>query len=94
MLNLNENEKQTIRKVIETIIYGDGLFAGNYDVENGNSDFMYGISSLLEYLAYSVDADLGNEVEDIFAENMLKSEKVLTSHSKRDIINTESEVDE
>ena len=94
MLNLNENEKQTIRKVIETIIQSDGLFAGNYDAKNGNSDFMYGISSLLEYLAYAVDADLGNEVEDIFAENMLKSEKVLTNHLKRDIINTESEVDE
>ena len=77
MLNLNENEKQTMRKVIETIIYSDGLFAGNYDVENGSSDFMYGILSLLEYLAYSVDADLGNEVEDIFAENMLKIEKTL-----------------
>lgn len=75
MLNLNENEKQTMRKVIETIIQRDGLFAGNYDAENGNSDFMYGISSLLEYLAYSVDTDFGNEVEDIFAENMLKSEK-------------------
>lgn len=77
MLNLNENEKQTIRKVIETIIQSDGLFAGSYDAENGNSDFMYGISSLLEYLAYAVDADLGNEVEDIFTENMLKSEKSL-----------------
>ena len=77
MLNLNENEKQTMRKVIETIIQSNGLFAGNYDAENGNSDFMYGISSLLEYLAYSVDADLGNEVEDIFGENMLKSEKSL-----------------
>lgn len=77
MLNLNENERQTIRKVIETIIQSNGLFAGNYDAENGNSDFMYGISSLLEYLAYSVDVDLGNEVEDIFTENMLKSEKSL-----------------
>lgn len=82
MLNLNENEKQTMRKVIETIIQRDGLFAGNYDAENGNSDFMYGISSLLEYLAYSVDADLGNEVEDIFAENMLKSEKSLDKPPK------------
>lgn len=82
MLNLNENEKQTMQKVIETIIQSDGLFAGNYDAENGNSDFMYGISSLLEYLAYAVDADLGNEVEDIFVENMLKSEKSLDKPPK------------
>ena len=77
MLNLNENEKQTMRNIIETIMQNGGLFAGNYDAVNGSPEFMYGISSLLEYLAYSVDADLGNEVEDIFAENMLKSEKSL-----------------
>lgn len=75
MLNLNENEKQTIRKVIETIMQNGGLFAGNYDAVNGNPDFMYGISSLLEYLAYSVDENFGNKVEDAFIKNMLKSEK-------------------
>lgn len=75
MLNLNENEKQTIRKVIETIMQNGGLFAGNYDAVNGNPEFMYGISSLLEYLAYSVDENFGNEVEDAFVKNILKSEK-------------------
>ena len=77
MLNLNENEKQTMRKVIETIMQNGGLFAGNYDAVNGNPDFMYGISSLLEYFAYSVDENFGNEVEDTFVKNMLKSKKSL-----------------
>lgn len=75
MLNLNKNEKQTIRKVIETIMQNEGLFAGNYDAINGNPEFMYGISSLLEYLAYSVDENFGNEIEDTFIKNMLKSEE-------------------
>ena len=75
MLNLNENEKQTMRNVIETIMQNGGLFAGNYDAVNGSSEFMYGISSLLEYLGYAVDENFGNKVEDAFVKNMLKSEK-------------------
>lgn len=82
MLNLNENEKQTMRKVIETIMQNEGLFAGNYDAINGNPEFMYGISLLLEYLAYSVDENFGNEVEDIFVKNMIKSEKKVLTNGK------------
>ena len=77
MLNLNENEKQIMRNVIETIMQNGGLFAGNYDAVNGSSEFMYGISSLLEYLAYAVDENFGNKVEDAFVKNMLKSKKSL-----------------
>ena len=75
MLNLNENEKQTIRKVIETIMENGGLLAGNYDAVNGGPSFMYGISTLLEYLAYSVEDNFGDEVRETFIKNMLKSEK-------------------
>ena len=82
MLNLNENEKQTMRNVIETIMQNGGLFAGNYDAVNGNPNFMYGISSLLIYLAYAVDENLGNKVEDAFVKNMLKSEKSIDKSSK------------
>ena len=77
MLNLNENEKQTMQNVIKTLMQNGGLFAGNYDAVNGNPEFMYGISSLLEYLAYAVDEDFGNKVEDEFVKNMLKNEKSL-----------------
>ena len=75
MLNLNDNEKAVVKKVIETIMQNEGLFAGNYDAVNGNPDFMYGISSLLEYLAYAVDETFGNKIDDAFLKNMLKSEK-------------------
>ena len=82
MLNLNENEKQTMRKIIRAIMQNGGLFAGNYDAVNGNPEFIYGISSLLEYLAYSVDENLGNEVEELFVKNMIKSEKTLDKNTK------------
>ena len=83
MLNLNENEKQTMRKIIRAIMQNGGLFAGNYDAVNGNPEFIYGISSLLEYLAYSVDENLGNEVEELFVKNMIKSEKTLDKNTKQ-----------
>ena len=75
MLNLNENEKQIMRNVIETIMQNGGLFAGNYDAVNGNPEFMYGISALLRYLAYAVNENFGNKVENEFVKNMLKSKK-------------------
>jgi hypothetical protein len=75
MLILNTKEKKIVKKIIEDLMKQNGLFAGNYDAENGNLEFMYGISSLLEYLAYSVDENFGNDVEDVFVKNILKSEK-------------------
>lgn len=75
MLILNAEEKKIVKKIIEDLMEQNGLFAGNYDAVNGNLEFMYGVSSLLEYLAYSVDENFGNDVEDVFVKNILKSEK-------------------
>jgi hypothetical protein len=75
MLNLNDNEKAVVKKVVETIMQNEGLFAGNYDAVNGSPEFMFGISSLLEYLAYAVDENFGIEIDDAFIKNMLKSEE-------------------
>lgn len=80
MLILNDNEKQTIKKVIEYAMEQNGLFAGNYDAVNGKEEFMYGISTLLEYLAFAVDENFGNDVENTFVKNMVKSkQKALTN---------------
>lgn len=75
MLILDEKEKKIVKKVVEDLMGQRGLFRGDYDAKNGNEHFMYGISTLLEYIAYSVDENFGNEVENIFVKNMIKSEK-------------------
>lgn len=75
MLILNQKEKKIVKKVVEDLMGQSGLFRGDYDAKNGNEHFMYGISTLLEYIAYSVDENFGNEVENIFIKNMVKSEK-------------------
>ena len=51
------------------------MFRGEYDAKNGNEDFMYGISTVIEYLAYRVDDEFYQHVSDTFIHNMVKSEE-------------------
>lgn len=53
---------------------GCGLMVGKYDVTNGDKHFMYGVSTVMEYIAYSVNEEIGCEFEELFLENMIKSE--------------------
>ena len=75
MIELTDQEKQVIKKVVDKMVADDGLFAGNYDAKNGNGDFMYGISVAMEYFAHLVDENYGTEFYDKFTMNMIKSEE-------------------
>lgn len=46
------------------------MFTGKYDAKNGNIHFMYGISTVLEYIA---DKAGDEEYIDMFLDNMNKS---------------------
>ena len=80
------------------IVYNDilnsecGLMVGEYDAKNGSKEFMHGIATVMEWIAYRVsDAD-GDAFSDLFVKNLIKSEeKVLTNGTECAIINTESE---
>ena len=50
------------------------LFRGEYDAKNGSEPFMYGIATVMEYLASLVDDTFCQEVSDIFTHNMVKSQ--------------------
>lgn len=52
---------------------GCGLFVGKYDATNGSDKFMYGISTVMEYIAYQVGEKEYEKFQDIFLENMEKS---------------------
>lgn len=58
---------------------GCGMFVGEYDAKNGSKEFMHGIATVMEHIAYNVsDAD-GDTLSDLFIKNLIKSEKkVLT----------------
>ena len=75
MLELNKEEKAVLKKILSDTMEGCAVFRGEYDAKNGKEDFMYGVGSLLEYLAYSVSNHFGKKVENKFIKNMIKSEK-------------------
>lgn len=79
MIVLNQEEKKVIEKVVDGMTEC-GLFCGKYDAKNGSAEFMHGISTVMEYLAYLVGDEYYTEFQDTFLENMIKSEKkVLTN---------------
>jgi hypothetical protein len=51
-----------------------GLFIGKYDARNGNENFMHGINTVMEYLAYEVSREYGDNFSDMFLKNMIDSE--------------------
>lgn len=62
------------------IVYKDltediGMFTGVYDAKNGKPEFMHGIATVMEYIAYQVGDDCYEAFCDKFCENMRKSEK-------------------
>ena len=79
MRELTKHEKETLKNIFEEL-KKCGLFVGKYDAKNGDENFMYGICSVMESLAYMIDEKYGNDFCHDFCENML------TSEEKADII--------
>lgn len=52
-----------------------GVLRGKYDAVNGNEQFMYGVSTVMEMIAYSVNEKTGDSFSEMFFKNMEKSEK-------------------
>ena len=74
MRELNANEKEMLKGIIEEM-REDGMFEGQYDAKNGNPMFMYGISTVMEYLAYRVSDEYGDNFSDTFIQNLIISEQ-------------------
>ena len=51
------------------------MFIGRYDAKHGSEKFMYGVSTVMEYLAYRVFDEYGDAFSDEFVSNMVESEK-------------------
>ena len=72
---------KALRKAYEMVLNdivnsGCGLMVGKYDAKNGNEYFMYGISTVIEWIAYKVDDEVGEEFSNIFTQNMIISEQL------------------
>lgn len=70
-----------LKKLAYKIVLNDllkcNMFVGIYDAKHGNSSFMYGIGTVMENIAYSINDKTGDSFSELFIKNMVKSEKVL-----------------
>ena len=48
---------------------------GKYDAKNGNKEFMYGISTVMEWIAYRASEKQGEEFSAMFLDNMIDSQE-------------------
>lgn len=74
MRKLNTNEKEMLKGIIEEI-REISIFNGIYDAKNGKEDFMYGIATVMECLAYMVSDEYGDSFSDTFVKNLIASEQ-------------------
>lgn len=74
MKKLNRIERLILAKVFINLCEC-GMFVGKYDARNGNKDFMYGIETVMENLAYMISDKVYNTYNNVFLKNMEKSEK-------------------
>lgn len=61
------------------IVYNDilsrdiGLFIGRFDAKNGKPEFMYGISTVMEFIAFECGEEDYEDFQKIWFENFQKS---------------------
>ncbi len=66
--------KKLAYKIVLNDLSKCGMFVGKYDARNGKEDFMYGISTVMESIAYHVSDKVGDNFSDTFIKNMIASE--------------------
>lgn len=54
---------------------GCGLLVGKYDAKNGNEKYMFGIDTVMEWIAYKVSEAQGDDFSELFTKNMVESQK-------------------
>jgi hypothetical protein len=76
--------QEAYKMVYEDMIRSEGgLLVGSYDAVNGKKQFMYGISTVMEWIAYHVSEEEGDAFSDVFIKNMLDSEKKALTKRRR-----------
>jgi hypothetical protein len=70
--------REAYRIVFNDILNSDcGLMVGKYDAKNGDETFMFGILTVMKWIAYRASKADGEEFSELFIKNMIKSgEKV------------------
>lgn len=73
---MTDTVKDAYRIVFNDIINSECcLLVGKYDAKNGNKNFMYGINTVMEWIAYRVSEKQGEEFSAMFLDNMIDSQE-------------------
>lgn len=68
--------RDAYKMVLEDMMNSEcGLLVGKYDARNGGKQFMFGVSTVMEWIACRVSDDTLDEFSDLFLKNMLESER-------------------
>lgn len=54
---------------------GCGLLIGRYDAKNGNEKYMFGVDTVMEWIAYKVSEAQGDDFSELFMKNMVECQK-------------------
>lgn len=79
---MTEKEHEKMMKVAYRLVYQDmvvnagvGMFVGKYDAKHGSKEFMYGIGTVMEFIANKVSEETYDTFSDIFTKNLVESKK-------------------
>lgn len=78
---MTEQEYEKVMKVAYQLVYSDmiasgpKMFRGHYDAKHGNNSFMYGICTVMEFIADKVSPEIYDKFSTEFVKNMNKSEE-------------------
>lgn len=79
---MTEKEYEKVMKVAYQLVYQDmvvnagvGMFIGKHDAKHGSKEFMYGIGTVMEFIASKVSEETYDTFSNIFTKNLIESEK-------------------
>lgn len=77
-----------IKRLAYKIVFNDlkkiNIYCGIYDAKNGEPNFMYGIWTIMEHIAYEADERQVGEFNGLFSDNMDTSEEKAKRRSDED----------
>ena len=68
-------DKKEAYQIVLNDLLECGMFRGRYDATHGSQQFMLGIATVVEFVAFGCDKL--EEVSDTFIQNMIRSEKAV-----------------
>lgn len=75
-------DKSKAYKIVFDDLTQCNLFKGIYDAKNGNEYFMYGVATVMEYIAHGVSEEYLEKFHKEFTQNLIASKE--KQHAKRE----------